>query len=66
VPAVKGKLLRVARSRIKAAHCSLGKIRQARSKKKRGLVIAQKPRAGRTLPLGGRVNLVVSRGHRRR
>jgi hypothetical protein len=65
VPAVKGRLLRVARNRIRSAHCSVGKIRWARSKKKRGRVIAQKPLAGKTLPLGGRVNLVVSRGHRR-
>jgi PASTA domain-containing protein/List-Bact-rpt repeat protein len=66
VPAVKGRLLRVARNRIRSAHCSVGKIRWARSKKQRGRVIAQKPLAGKTLPLGGRVSLVVSRGHRRR
>jgi Divergent InlB B-repeat domain len=66
VPAVKGRLLRVARNRIRAARCSVGKIRWARSKKERGRVIAQKPIAGKTLPLRGRVNLVVSRGHRRR
>jgi hypothetical protein len=66
VPAVKGRLLRVARNRIRAARCSVGKVRWARSKKKRGRVIAQKPVAGKTLALGGRVNLVVSRGPRRR
>ena len=65
VPAVKGRLLRVARTRIRTARCSVGKIRWARSKKRRGHVIAQKPSAGKTLPLGARVNLVVSRGHRR-
>jgi beta-lactam-binding protein with PASTA domain len=65
VPGVKGKLLRIARARINAAHCSVGAIRTARSKKKRGLVIAQHPAAGKTLPRGGRVNLVVSRGRRR-
>lgn len=62
VPAVKGKQLAIARRRIKKAHCAVGAIHHARSKKKRGLVIAQRPPAGRTLPKAARVNLVVSRG----
>ena len=65
VPALKKKLLRVARIRIAAAHCSLGRIRHVRSKKKNGLVLAQSPAAGRTLPRGTRVKLVVSRGDER-
>jgi hypothetical protein len=65
VPAVTGRRLAIARGRIKQAHCAVGSIRHARSKKKRGLVIAQRPRAGRTLPKAGRVNLVVSRGRKR-
>ncbi len=64
VPAVKGKQLAIARRRIKKAHCAVGAIRYARSKKKRGLVIAQRPPAGRTLPKAARVNLVVSRGRK--
>jgi hypothetical protein len=62
VPALREKLLRVARTRIAAAHCSLGRIRYVRSKKKKGLVLAQSPVAGKTLPRGTRVKLVVSRG----
>jgi hypothetical protein len=62
VPAVKGKQLAIARRRIRKAHCAVGAIRHARPKKKRGLVIAQRPPAGRTLPKAARVSLVVSRG----
>jgi hypothetical protein len=65
VPALREKLLRVARTRIAAAHCSLGRIRYVRSKKKKGLVLAQSPVAGKTLPRGTRVKLVVSRGAKR-
>jgi serine protease len=64
VPAVTGKRLAIARGRIKKAHCAVGSIRHAHSKKRRGLVIAQRPRAGRTLPKAARVNLVVSRGRK--
>ena len=64
VPAVTGKRLAIARGRLKKAHCAVGSIRHAHSKKKRGLVIAQRPRAGRTLPKAARVNLVVSRGRK--
>jgi uncharacterized delta-60 repeat protein len=62
VPAVKGKRLPVARRRIVAGHCLVGKIRFKHSKRKKGLVIAQTPSAGAELPFGARVNLVVSRG----
>jgi hypothetical protein len=65
VPALREKLLRVARTRIAAAHCSFGRIRYVRSKKKKGLVLAQSPVAGKTLPRGTRVKLVVSRGAKR-
>jgi beta-lactam-binding protein with PASTA domain len=61
---VKGKKLALARRRIKKPHCAVGSIRFASSNKKRGLVIAQRPRAGRTLPRAVRVNLVVSRGRK--
>jgi hypothetical protein len=64
VPTVRGKQLPIARRRIKKAHCAVGTIRYTRSKKQRGLVIAQRPPVGRTLPKGARVNLVVSRGRK--
>jgi Right handed beta helix region/PASTA domain len=65
VPAVKGKHLRVARKRIVAARCRLGRVRLVRSRRAKGIVLAQRPRAGRKLPRGTRVNLVVSRGRKR-
>jgi beta-lactam-binding protein with PASTA domain len=58
---VRGKLLRSAKSAIAAAHCSLGKVRYARSKRKKGRVLAQSPPPGRRLRNGAKVSLVVSR-----
>jgi hypothetical protein len=60
VPRVIGFSLRKARTRIRARHCSVGRIRRARSGRV-GRVIAQSPRPGRTLARGARVNLVVGR-----
>ena len=65
VPRVKGKSLAKARSRIASAHCRVGRVRYVKSKRPRGVVLSQRPAAGKTLPRGGRVNLVVSRGRRR-
>ena len=64
VPTVTGRALALARGRIKKAHCAVGSIRHAHSKKRKGIVIAQRPQAGRMLPKGARVNLVVSRGRK--
>ena len=66
VPNVKGKRLKVARRAIEAHGCRVGKIEHAFSEKvTRGHVTAQKPRPGRRLRKGSKVNLVVSRGRRR-
>jgi uncharacterized delta-60 repeat protein len=63
VPDVRGRRLAVARSTIRKARCTVGKIRRKASKKvKSGRVISQRPKAGTTLPSLGKVNLVVSRG----
>ena len=62
VPRVIGKGLSKARRSIRAAHCSVGRVRYIRSKRVRGRVVRQSPGAGRTLAVGARVNLVVSRG----
>jgi plastocyanin len=62
VPNVRGKLLRTAKRAIVKAHCSVGRVRYARSKRKRGRVLAQSPRPGRRLARGAKVSLVVSRG----
>jgi beta-lactam-binding protein with PASTA domain len=62
---VKGKSLSIARRRIAAAHCRIGHIRRVKSRKPKGIVLAQRPRAGKTLPRASRVSLVVSRGGKR-
>ena len=59
-PRVIGFTLRKARTRIRARHCSVGRIRRARSRRV-GRVIAQSPRPGRRFARGHRVNLVVGR-----
>jgi alpha-tubulin suppressor-like RCC1 family protein len=66
VPKVKGKKLAAAKKAITKAHCSVGKITKAFSKKvKKGRVISQKPRPGTTLPAASLVALRVSKGPRR-
>jgi PASTA domain-containing protein/copper binding plastocyanin/azurin family protein len=64
VPKVVGKKLPVARRTIIRAHCRVGRVRKARSRKARGRVVSQSPRAGLRRPRGTRVNLIVSRGRR--
>jgi serine/threonine-protein kinase len=63
VPKVKGKTLSAAKRSIKSHACSVGKIKRATSMTvKKGHVISQKPRPGRRLKHGAKVNLVVSKG----
>jgi hypothetical protein len=65
VPRVVGKRLAEAKSAIKRKHCRTGRVRYAYSGKvKRGTVIAQSRRPGKSVPAGTRVNLVVSRGRK--
>jgi hypothetical protein len=65
VPKVVGMILAAAKSALKRAHCATGKVSYTYSNKtKRGRVSAQNRRAGRVLPRGTRVNLIVSRGSR--
>jgi beta-lactam-binding protein with PASTA domain len=66
VPKVRGLTLRKARRRIVARHCRVGKItRKFSSLRKKGRVLSQRPRAGKTLPAGSTVNLKVGKGPRR-
>ena len=65
VPRVQGRKMAAARKAIRRAHCRVGRVRKARSLRPSGRVIKQTPRAGKRLPLGAKVNLVVSRGHSR-
>jgi uncharacterized repeat protein (TIGR01451 family) len=63
VPKVIGLTLRKAKAKIKKAHCGVGKVTQKPSPaRKKGKVLGQKPRPGRKLRPGARVNLTVGKG----
>ena len=62
VPHVVGLALTQAKTKIRRAHCGVGKVaRKHAPKRKRNRVIAQSPRPGRRLANGRRVNLTVGR-----
>jgi acid phosphatase type 7 len=62
VPAVIGWHLGFARNALLRARCATGRVRSAKSRRARGIVVSQSPRAGLARPIGTRVNLTVSRG----
>ncbi len=63
VPNVVGKKVGAAKTRIKARHCRVGKVKQAASsKKKKGRVLRMSPAPGKKLKNGAKVNLTVGRG----
>jgi uncharacterized repeat protein (TIGR01451 family) len=63
VPKVVGLTLAKAKGKIRTAHCGVGKIRKKfSSRKKKGHVLSQKPKPGKTLPAGSKVNLTVGKG----
>jgi|SRR5271165_7308746 len=63
VPKLKGKTLASAEKAIVKAHCAVGKIKKARSSHvKKGSVVSQGTGAGKSLPDGTKVSLVVSKG----
>jgi hypothetical protein len=65
VPNVLGKRLKAAKHAIKAAGFRVGKITfRFSAKAKKGRVISQKPKPGKHLKRGARVNMVVSKGRR--
>jgi len=62
VPRVIGLRLAAAKRRIRARHCSTGRVRRARARRAlRGRVINQSPRAGAVKRRGFPVKLVVGR-----
>jgi predicted NUDIX family NTP pyrophosphohydrolase len=65
VPEARWETLRAAKREIARADCRVGRISRSYSFFKRGLVISQKPGPGAVLPIGGKVNLVLSRGRKR-
>jgi beta-lactam-binding protein with PASTA domain len=63
VPNVVGLKLAKAKLRIRTRHCTVGTItRTVSSEAKKGRVLAQRPKAGKILRRGARVNLRVGRG----
>ena len=64
MPNVVGKLVAVAKTAIVARRCSVGSVRKAFSKVKKGRVIAESRRPGAVLPVGTKINLVVSKGRK--
>jgi outer membrane protein assembly factor BamB len=60
VPGVVGMTLAAARAQIVGAGCSVGTVKRVRSKQV-GIVLAQSPAPGTTLPPGGRVDVTVGR-----
>jgi uncharacterized delta-60 repeat protein len=64
VPDVRGTGLERAKRAIVRAHCVVGRITRAYSRKiGKGRVISQQPKSGVTRPAKARVNVVVSRGN---
>ena len=67
VPNVKGKTVARARTMLRSGRCALGRVtRRYSGRVRRGKVISQSRRPGARLPRGTRVNVIVSRGSRRR
>ena len=60
VPKVIGLRLAPARTKIRRAHCSVGRVRRAKSSRA-GRVLRQTPKPGARRKLGARVDLVVGR-----
>jgi hypothetical protein len=67
VPKVTGLLLAKAKRRLVRAHCRPGKVHRVFSTRARkNHVLAQKPKRGKTLKRGAKVNMTVGKGPRRR
>lgn len=63
VPNVVGQKLSAAKAKIRRRHCRVGKVtRRHSTPARKGRVLAQRPKAGRTLRNGARVNLTVGKG----
>jgi len=60
---VVGLKLAKAKAKIRARHCGVGKItRTTSSQAKKGRVVAQRPKAGKTLRKGAKIALKVGKG----
>jgi uncharacterized delta-60 repeat protein len=66
VPNVRGKTLLIARRSVTRGRCAVGRVTRKFSKRvQKGRVISQSRRPGLGLPVGSRVNLVLSKGRPR-
>jgi uncharacterized delta-60 repeat protein len=66
VPRVRGKTLRIARRTTARGRCRVGRVTRNFSQRvKKGRVISQSRRPGLRLPVGSKVNLVISKGRPR-
>jgi hypothetical protein len=62
-PALVGRTLKAAKAALTKAHCRVGSVRQAYSKKaKKGVVISQSRAPRKVLPMKTKINLVISKG----
>jgi hypothetical protein len=62
VPNVRGLTLKKAATKLRRAHCSLGKVtRKTAPARKRGKVLAQKPKPGTKLRPGAKVNVTLGK-----
>jgi beta-lactam-binding protein with PASTA domain len=62
VPNVIGEKVRRAKRKLVRAHCEVGRVIRRPSSRRRGRVIAERPRPGRTKRVGSKVRLTVSAG----
>jgi alpha-tubulin suppressor-like RCC1 family protein len=62
VPKVLGKPLAKAKTRLRQAHCRLGRVKRVVSPRRKNIVVGQSPRAGKRLQTGSKVSVKVSRG----
>jgi hypothetical protein len=62
VPKLTGLTLKKAKAKLRKAHCRLGKVTRKRSAKRKGRVIAQKPKPRTRGKAGLKVAVVLSRG----
>jgi TolB protein len=62
VPKLAGKHLQEARRKIRSASCSVGQVRYARSARRGGTVLLQKPEARSEHRVGTKISMVVSSG----
>jgi beta-lactam-binding protein with PASTA domain len=66
VPNVRGQTLAKASTRIRKANCRVGRIKRiVSSRKKRGRVLAERPKPGAMLRGGAKIRLIVGKGPRK-